>query len=165
VLVNLTDAYSSPTSHLRRTIACLNTSGTGTNLKTPLEAAANHLSTAGRANADKILVFMTDGAPNYNSAGQQADHTCGAAFQAAAAAKTSGIEMYTIAYGLGSVRCPTLAQNPFEDPAWANRFVEDLLQAMASSPAHAFRPSTPSQLTGVLGDIGAAIVGNISIVE
>jgi len=87
---------------------CLTTSGVGTNLARPMMKAKEYLLNYNdpRGNVKKGIIFMTDGAPNYNSRGIQSEHTCQAAFNEAQAAKTAGIEIFTIGYGLNSETCP-----------------------------------------------------------
>lgn len=105
-------------SRLVKAIACFNTSGTGTNLSTPIKMAKNYLLANGRPGVRKGIIFETDGTPNFNGAGNAADFTCQAAFNEAAAAKTAGIEIFTIGFGLaGTDICPDTSGTYHNKPA------------------------------------------------
>ncbi len=94
-------------SQIVKAIACFDLSSTGTNLATPLEMARAFLATHGRAGVKQGIIFETDGQPNYNgSSGDASNYTCAAATTAASAAKTAGIEVFTIGFGVGSATCP-----------------------------------------------------------
>jgi hypothetical protein len=95
-------------------------SSTGTNLGDSLRAAANLLlglpptSGAGppvpgdapRDDAQKVILFMTDGAANEPFGGDE-NHNCSYASDQAQYAKDHGIIVVTIAYRLQGVRCGT----------------------------------------------------------
>jgi hypothetical protein len=107
------EAYLNPdgtlntNSLLVKAIRCFDTSGTGTNLSTPVKMAKQYLLAHGRPGVKKGIILETDGTPNYNGAGNASDFTCQAAFNEAQAAKTAGIEIFTIGFGLaGSDMCP-----------------------------------------------------------
>lgn len=88
-------------SHIEKAITCLNTSSTGTDLASPVTAAANYLRSNGRSNATKGIILETDGSPNGS--------TCLAAYNAAQAAKNGSppIQIFTIGFGLtASDTCP-----------------------------------------------------------
>lgn len=85
-----------------KAINCFNTSSTGTNLSTPMKKAKEYVLANGRAGVKKGIIFMTDGTPNFSGAGTASDYTCLAAFNEAQAAKTAGIEIFTIGFGVSS---------------------------------------------------------------
>jgi Flp pilus assembly protein TadG len=96
-----------PTSLIVKTINCMSSSSTGTNLSTPIKMARQYLAANGRAGVAKAILFETDGTPNYNSAGTAADFTCLAANTEATAAKAAGIEIFTVGFGVtGADLCP-----------------------------------------------------------
>ncbi|MBI5284470.1 MAG: VWA domain-containing protein [Chloroflexi bacterium] len=117
-----------PNSLIVKGIACFNSSSTGTNLSTPVKKAKEYLLANGRSGVRKGIILETDGSPNYSSAGSASDYTCLAAANEAAAAKTAGIEIFTIAFGLGSGdKCPD------SSGFWNNKPVGNLLAAQATS--------------------------------
>ena len=109
-------------SHLEKGITCFNTSSTGTDLASPVTAAANYLRSNGRSTAKKGIILETDGSPNGS--------TCLAAYNAAQAAKTGSppIEIFTIGFGLTtSDKCPDTSGS------YKNKSVVQLLADMATS--------------------------------
>ena len=110
-----------------KTIECMNTSSTGTNLSTPIKMARQYLAANGRASATKAVLFMTDGTPNFG-AGTPSDYTCLAANTEATTAKGAGIEMFTVGFGVtGADKCPDTTG------AWTGRSVTQVLASMANT--------------------------------
>ena len=96
-----------PASLIVKTINCMSSSSTGTNLSTPIKMARQYLAANGRAGVAKAILFETDGSPNYNSAGVAADFTCLSANTEATTAKAAGIEIFTVGFGVTSADlCP-----------------------------------------------------------
>ena len=90
-----------------KTINCMNSSSTGTNLSTPIKMARQYLAANGRTGAAKGILFETDGTPNHSGAGAASDFTCAAANTEATAAKAAGIEIFTVGFGItGADLCP-----------------------------------------------------------
>jgi Flp pilus assembly protein TadG len=111
-----------PSSHLEKGISCFDTSSTGTDLASPVAAAAAYLQTHGRPNAVKGIILETDGSPNGS--------TCLDAYNAAQSAKTGSpsIEIFTIGFGLtDSDKCPDTSG------AYKGKSVVQLLADMATS--------------------------------
>lgn len=109
-------------SHIGKAISCFNTSSTGTDLASPVAAAANYLRSNGRSTATKGIILVTDGSPNGS--------TCAAAYAAAQAAKTGSppMEIFTIGFGLAdSDKCPDTSGS------YKNKSVVQLLADMATS--------------------------------
>ncbi len=109
-------------SHLEKGITCFDTSSTGTDLASPVTAAATYLHSNGRSNAVKGIILETDGSPNGS--------TCLAAYNAAQAAKTGSppIEIFTVGFGLtSSDMCPDTSG------IYHNKTVIQLLADMATS--------------------------------
>jgi Flp pilus assembly protein TadG len=100
----LSDTYQMPDGTLNlsnqvvRTIACFNTSGVGTNIKTPIERATAYLQANARPGATKAIIVETDGEPNFTGSGLAADHLCGSTNDAATAAKNLSIVVKTIGF-------------------------------------------------------------------
>jgi hypothetical protein len=114
-------------SMIVKTIECLGTSSTGTNLSTPIAMARQYLAANGRAGATKAILFETDGTPNFG-AGNSADYTCLAANNEATTAKAAGIEIYTVGFGItGADLCPDTTG------AWRTKSVTNVLASMANS--------------------------------
>jgi hypothetical protein len=87
-------------SHLVAAINCFdNPGGTGTNLATPVRMATAYLQTYGRPSAKWGIILETDGQPNFG-VGDKNDYSCAASDAAATAAKSLGIEMFTVGFGL-----------------------------------------------------------------
>ena len=76
--------------------------GVGTFYADAITAAQNALTTNGRANATKVIVFLGDGdasASSQNMTSTKVNNQCRQAITAAAAATAAGTRVYTIAYG------------------------------------------------------------------
>ena len=90
-------------SHIVQAIGCFDVSSTGTNLARPLYMATQYLADHGRPGVKQGIILETDGAPNDttgdNSTGPGSDYTNAGVLAAASAAKTAGIEVFTIGYG------------------------------------------------------------------
>lgn len=107
-------------TRLVKAISCFNQSSTGTDLASPMSAAASYLQANGRSKAVKGILFMTDGEPNGS--------TCSAAASAASAAKAAKIEVYTVGFGVdGSNTCPDTSGS------YQGRSVVQLLANMATN--------------------------------
>jgi hypothetical protein len=130
IAVGLTTSFGA-TGELWRAVDCLTSSGTGTHLAAPFNAARRMLlnealpagSNSPRSEAIKALVFMTDGEPNEttasggaysetigNSDGTTACNNAQTASNGTAApggAKANGITVITIAFRLEGTRCDT----------------------------------------------------------
>jgi IPT/TIG domain/Putative Flp pilus-assembly TadE/G-like/von Willebrand factor type A domain len=145
--VTFNEAYSSngvtnTNSTIWKAVSCFYSYTQGTNLDTPVSMALKYLQVYGRPGVKKGIIMETDGAPQ---AGDGSTHyTCNAASNTATAAKAAGVEMFTIGFGIGSVRCPyrnssqpsgcsgTTGQNTNETSAWSCHPVSELLLDMAS---------------------------------
>jgi hypothetical protein len=112
-------------SQLVRTINCLNTSGTGTDLGSPTMWARYYLEYYGRPNAVKGIILMTDGEAN-----EPTSQSCKYALQQAQDARNVGIEVVTIGFGVAGADCVDAA-SPAPSP-YRNVPVTSLLAAMAS---------------------------------
>ena len=148
-------------SQLVRTINCLNTSSTGTNLGDPLTAVANILVTRGRTGVPKGIILMTDGAANKPNS-----RSCKYANDAATAVKAQGIAIYTIGFGVVGDTCTDI------DGAYHNGLASDLLADMATGPTtdngctaaensdgdHYFCEPRSSDLTSVFRSATTALV-------
>ncbi len=160
--VAFSEAYStsgttSTTSTIWKAISCLYSYTTGTNLDTPMSMAQSFLTTYGRPGVKQGIIFETDGAPQAGDG--SAHYTCNAANNTATTAKSAGIDVYTIGFGIGTVKCPTRSgstcsgstgNNANESASWSCVPVGTLLQSMASpdgpSQQHFFNAPTSADL-------------------
>jgi hypothetical protein len=155
-------------SHLVKGINCFNTSGTGTNLATPIRMAKNFLLANGRPGVHKGIIFETDGTPNYGGAGtgpSDPNYTCQQAYTEAQSAKAAGIEIYTIGFGVaGADVCPDTS-GPYKGQS-----VTKVLADMATSSVdhgcgaatnsdgdHAYCLPKTQQLTSIFQTVAGAI--------
>jgi hypothetical protein len=120
-------SYSSSTSALAQAISCYTNSSTGTDLSDPITAAAYELIQHGRAGVPKGILLMSDGQPNNSTT--SGPNYCAQSDAAATAAKSSGIEIFTIGFGLdgsNNINCPDTAA------PWSGRKATSLLASMAT---------------------------------
>jgi hypothetical protein len=109
---------------------CYRNSSTGTDLKDPIPMAVHELQTYGRAGVHKGIIFESDGKPNASVSGNS--NYCLEANQAATNAKSQGIEIFTVAFGLDGANdelCPD-PSGPFR-----GRTASYLLASMATQPS------------------------------
>ena len=89
-------------------IQCYTNSSTGTDLSDPVTAAAWELNHSPRAGTvTKGIILMTDGQPNNSTT--SGPNYCSQSYDAAYDAKASGIEIFTIGFGLdgsNNILCP-----------------------------------------------------------
>jgi hypothetical protein len=112
-------------SQIVKSINCLNTSGVGTDLGTPIQKAAAYFATYGRPGAQRAVILMTDGEANKPDSTPQ---PCKYAFDAATQAKAADIDLVTIGFGVENANCvKDLAPSPY-----VNADVTQLLADMAS---------------------------------
>jgi Flp pilus assembly protein TadG len=115
-------------SLLVKTINCMDQSSTGTNLSTPIKMGRQYLLANGRTGVKKAILFETDGTPNYSSAGTASDFTCLTADTEATTAKSGGLLIVTVGFGVTSADlCPDTSG------AWKGKSVTALLASMATS--------------------------------
>jgi hypothetical protein len=116
-VVNLTNDFRTsdssplnPSSTLVTTVNCIKTGGS-TAYATAIDKAQAQLAAQGRADAQDVIIFFTDGEANYGpwyygNSSSYRRQPCGQAIQSAAWAKSAGTWMYTIGYDTdSSVRC------------------------------------------------------------
>ncbi len=155
-------------SNLVQTLNCQQPSGT-THYSLAIQAAQAELNAHGRANAQDIIVFLTDGAANtgpHYFANTHAERTqpCQSGVNSAAAAKAAGTWVYTIGYSIGSDEClkdrrtwssPTIDEAPAITPSNA-------LQAMASNPGNYYVRPDSGQLNTIFTQVAADISAGAS---
>ncbi len=117
------DGSLNTSSALVSTINCLKGSRVGTNLGGPVKAARQHLETSGRPDVKQGIILFTDGAANRPGEG----NPCFFAGNQADLAKNQDIEIFTIGFGVGNVRCLVDNIAPYE-----NELVTRLLADMAT---------------------------------
>lgn len=134
--------YTSDSSPLARAIGCFdNSSGQGTDLADPVRMATWELQTYGRKDAIKAILLLSDGKPNNsaNAMTRSTDNYCADAYDAAAAAKANGIEVFAVGFGL-NVEQDHICQDTFG--AWKGKSAPDLLAAMATDSKNDGCPGT-----------------------
>jgi hypothetical protein len=130
-----TGATFSPTyTGITNAINCYTNSSTGTDLADPMTMATYELTQRGRAGVTKGIILETDGQPNAAVGSVSSAQYCLAASNAATAAKTAGIKVYTIGFGLDALTgadplCPDTAG------IWKSKTASALLASMASQPS------------------------------
>jgi hypothetical protein len=110
-------------SQLVRTINCLDTAPTFTDLGDPLTAMADTLISQGRAGVPKGIIMLTDGAanlPDFRSCKYANDH--------ATEVKARGIELFTIGFGVVGDTCIDI------DGTYRGALAAELLANMATGP-------------------------------
>ena len=146
-------------SNLIQTLSCQVPNGT-THYSLAIQAAQAELNANGRATAQDVIIFLTDGAantgPSYFSSGNaERTQPCQSGVNSAAAAKAAGTWVYTIGYSIGTDQCQRNRLNGAESPAITP---DAALRAMASNAGNYFvRPDT-----GQLNTIFTAIAADIS---
>ena len=104
-------------SNIWKAISCLYSYTNGTNLDTPIDMAQHYLNQYGRPGVKKGIILETDGTPQVGDG--SVHYTCYGANQTATTAKSAGIEIFTIGFGMdGTKKCPTHGQNANETSAW-----------------------------------------------
>jgi hypothetical protein len=155
-----------------KTINCMNTSSTGTNLSTPIKMARQYLAASGRAGAAKAILFETDGTPNFG-AGTASDYTCLAANTEATTAKAAGIELFTVGFGItGADTCPDTTG------AWKSKSVTQVLASMANTSVdngcndaentdgdHFYCQPKSSDLTSVFVSVVTTLTGSTRLIQ
>jgi hypothetical protein len=125
--------YTRDDSAMAKAIACYNnSSGQGTDIADPVRMATYELDTYGRSDSVKAILLLSDGKPNNsaNPAVKSWKNYCADAYQAAEAAKSKGIEIYTVGFGL-DVEQDHICQDT--SSAWQGKSAPDLLAAMATN--------------------------------
>lgn len=162
-------------SQIIKALNCFNTSGTGTNLATPMRMATQFLQAYGRPGVRKGIIFETDGNPNYNGAGSGSsdpNYTCAQAAAEASSAKALGIEIYTIGFGLaGRDVCPDTSGAYRGVPAttvladMATNSVDHGCGAQANPPGtHAFCLPKTQQLTNIFKAVAGSIAAGSRLI-
>ena len=103
--------YAAGGSAMAGAISCYTNSSTGTDLADPVTAAAWELIHRGRPLTDvtKGIILETDGQPNNSTIPTANSAYCAQSYAAADAAKSQGIEVFTIGFGLdgnNNATCP-----------------------------------------------------------
>ena len=85
-------------------------SGQHTNHGDPIAAAQHLLSTAGRSDADNVIIFLADGQANQPTS---TGHPCQYANDAATSAKLANTAIFSLGYGVDNTRCGNDSSGPF----------------------------------------------------
>ncbi|HVP05819.1 MAG TPA: pilus assembly protein TadG-related protein [Dehalococcoidia bacterium] len=158
-------------SALVKEMNCLDLAGNGdvpgphTDLAGPVTAAMNELLANGRANATRGIVLLTDGAANVYgdpaaAAAMGARGPCDYAYKVATLAKSHGLEIYTIGYGVDE-NCTQEASNS----PWRNKPASELLRQMATDDDHFYNQPKTADLDPVFQAIGSQLAGGSRLVK
>jgi hypothetical protein len=167
VIVPLSNDYKTSTgalntsSNLISTLNCVQGGGY-TAYANAIEAAQAELDAHGRADAQDVIVFLSDGAANtgpsyYSSTSPYRKQPCHQGVTSSGYSKARGTVVYSIGYALdddtGGCRAnsPT---GPVESPAIT---VYQAMQGIASSPSNFYSQPTPGQLNTIYTDIAKDI--------
>ena len=136
----LSNGTLNPTSDLVRTLQCLqrapdnvttNPSGAGhTDLGDPLETAGRMLTNDSRADVPDVIIFLSDGEANQPRFNQP----CSYAATRATAAKTRGIDIFTIAYGVAAARCTYDTSGTYRNTYASTFFANVATDSVDNSP-------------------------------
>ncbi len=131
--------YAAGGSAMAGAISCYTNSSTGTDLADPVTAAAWELIHRGRPLTDvtKGIILETDGQPNNSTIPTSNNAYCEQSYAAAVAAKSQGIEVFTIGFGLDGTNNATC---PDTTGAWHGKKATTLLAAMATDSVDAGCP-------------------------
>jgi hypothetical protein len=135
----LNQNYTLSGSTLANAISCYTNSSTGTDLADPVRAATYELTHNGRPGVTKGIILMTDGQPNNATTTPPNSTYCALANNAATAAKSAGIELFTIGFGLdgsNDINCPDTTG------AWHGKKATQLLATMATDSVDNGCPGT-----------------------
>jgi len=151
-------------SNLVSTINCVQGGGR-TSYANAIEAAQAELDAHGRADAQDVIVFLSDGAANtgptyYSTSSPYRTKPCHQGVTSAGYSKAAGAIVYSIGYALdddtggcksytGSVESPSIT-------------VYQALQGIASSPSNFYNQPTPGQLNTIYTDIAKDIGKGLS---
>lgn len=127
---HLTQDFTNNGSTMEDAISCFTNSSTGTDLRDPIPMSTWELNTYGRPGVTKGIILMTDGQPNASTVTPANDTYCAQANASATAAKSAGIEIFTVAFGLdGSNDFPC----PDDSGFWQGRMASELVATMATN--------------------------------
>ncbi len=182
-LVPLSNTYATSLGNLNAssplvsTVNCVRGVGS-TAYAEALDAAVAELNAHGRANTQKVIVFLSDGGandgPNYlSSTSPYLTQPCGQAVNTANTAKTNKVLIYSIAYNTGNEGCymspgakrgtKVLTTSDYRRYAETSGYTSDsALQAIASNANNFYNQPDPSSLTGIFNQIGADIAAGTS---
>jgi hypothetical protein len=176
--VGLTDVYQSsphvldPYSPLVSEMNCLDLAGGNsdvpgphTDLAEPVAAAMNELLAHGRPDATRGLILETDGAANVYgdpaaAAAAGALGPCDYAYKMAQKAKSYGLEVYTIGYGVDENCTHENSNSP-----WRNKSAVELLRQMATDDDHFYNQPKSQDLDPVFQAIGAQLAGGSKLIK
>jgi hypothetical protein len=128
--------FANSGSNMDNAIQCYSNSSVGTDLTDPMPQAAYELQTYGRPGVTKGIILMSDGQPNAAVSTPSNSNYCKQANDTATTVKsTTGIEVFTIAFGLdgsNDIDCPDGSGSTFRTKK-ASVLVASM--ATATSPA------------------------------
>jgi Putative Flp pilus-assembly TadE/G-like len=156
-------------SDIVKRINCVREGGI-TSYATAIDKAQAELAANGRADADKVIVFFSDGAANYgptsySSTSPYRKQPCHQGVTSAAAAKATGTRFFSIGYDLdaldgGANKCqasPSGTSWPDESPAIT---AYSALEQIASDPNAFYNEPLGSDLSSVFARIAVRVAGS-----
>jgi len=153
-------------SRLVSTVNCVRGNGF-TAYATALEKAQAELDARGRADAQDVIVFFSDGAANtgpsyYSSSSDYRKRPCRQGVNSAAAIKARGTIIYSIGYDLdaqngGANTCRNGYNGPLESPSIT---AYQALQRIATDSAKFYNQPSAGQLQTIYTEIAADISGS-----
>jgi Putative Flp pilus-assembly TadE/G-like len=174
VISNLQNGFKTggalnPLSDIVKRINCVREGGI-TSYATAIDRAQAELATNGRADADKVIVFFSDGAANYgptsySSTSDYRKRPCQQGVSSAGIAKSSGTRIFSVGYDLdaldgGANRCqasPSGTSWPDESPAIT---AYSALEQIASDPDAFYNEPLGSDLSSVFARIAVRVAGS-----
>lgn len=148
-------------TNIVQALGCFDVSAVGTNLARPLYMAVQYLADHGRPGVKQGIILETDGAPNNGGYGPSSDYTSGGVQAAADFAKSKGIELFTIGYGVDSSTI-TLLANMATGPKVGG---DSCLASENTDGDHFFCQPTGGDLRGVLRAAAAQLSGGTRLVQ
>ncbi len=139
-------------------VDCLTPNGS-THYTYALREAQAALASQGRADADNVIIFLTDGAanitPNYGTFNEKR-YPCGSAATEATSIKGAGTRVYAIAYNVTDSGCLRDTQTWFSPYMYEGADPLTTLQSIASPNDYYYQP-TPGQITTIFRDIAGEL--------
>jgi Putative Flp pilus-assembly TadE/G-like/von Willebrand factor type A domain len=175
VISNLQNGFKTggalnPLSDIVKRINCVREGGI-TSYATAIDRAQEELAARGRADADKVIVFFSDGAANYGptsytpASNPYRSKPCHQGITSAAAAKAAGTRFFSVGYDLdaldgGANKCqasPSGTSWPDESPAIT---AYSALEQIASDPNAFYNEPLGSDLSSVFARIAVRVAGS-----
>jgi hypothetical protein len=173
VLVPLTSDFTS-TGPLVSAIDCVQAAGT-TSYANALESAQAELAKDGRANAQKVIVFMSDGAANtgptsYPQSSPYRATPCHQGISSSQTIQAAGTVVYAIGYDVGHDVCQglnknssgTWVQGPEKPSISALQALQGIATPSTSENQYFYNQPDAAQLNGIYANVAADLLNGTS---